>query len=250
MAEHPLEAAQITGKARALMLNLGNITDVRMQSMEISLKAAKEREIPVLLDLVGTACSSLRLNYAGHLLEIGGISILKGNMSELLAVAKRPSHSIGIDAGREDALTKQNLPEILEVFRKLSRKTGAVILASGREDLITNEKEAYLVSNGVRMLSQITGTGCMQGAICTAYLAGGKPAAAALLAATMMGIAGELAGFECRGPGSFQRELLDWLYTMEDSILEERSRIQKICVGDPQSILQLDKISDMEGAKT
>ena len=228
MAEHPREAAQITERAKALMLNLGNITDVRMESMELSLKAAKEKEIPVLLDLVGTACSNLRLNYARHLLEIGGISILKGNMSELLAVTGKPSHSIGIDAGWEDALNEQNLPEILEDFRKLSRKTGTVILASGREDLILDEKEAYLVSNGVRMLSQITGTGCMLGAICTAYLAGKEPVAAALLGVTMMGIAGEFAAFECRGPGSFQRELLDWLYTMEDRTLEKQSRIQRI----------------------
>lgn len=237
MAEHPRETAQITKGAKALMLNLGNITDVRMESMEISLNTAKENGIPVLLDLVGTACSSLRLNYAGHLLEIGGISVLKGNMSELFAITERPSHSIGIDAGQEDALTEQNLPEILEVFRKLSRKTGAVILASGREDLIADEKEAYLVSNGVRMLSRITGTGCMQGAICTAYLAGRKPVTAALLGAAMMGIAGELADFECRGPGSFQRELLDWLYTMDDCTLEKQSRIRRICEGDSRSVL-------------
>ena len=36
MAEHPLEVKEITETADALMLNLGSITDARMQSMEIS----------------------------------------------------------------------------------------------------------------------------------------------------------------------------------------------------------------------
>ena len=107
MAEHPAEVAQITATAGALMLNLGNITDVRMKSMEISLRTAKENEIPVLLDLVGTACSDLRFHYAKHLMEIGGIAVLKGNMSELLAIAGCPSHSIGVDAGEKDAVTNQ-----------------------------------------------------------------------------------------------------------------------------------------------
>ena len=39
MAEHPKEVREITDSARALMLNLGNITDARMTSMEISARA-------------------------------------------------------------------------------------------------------------------------------------------------------------------------------------------------------------------
>ena len=33
MAEHPAEVAEITSRAQALALNLGNITDARMESM-------------------------------------------------------------------------------------------------------------------------------------------------------------------------------------------------------------------------
>ena len=41
MAEHPGEVAEITATADALLLNLGNITDARMEAMPISLKTAK-----------------------------------------------------------------------------------------------------------------------------------------------------------------------------------------------------------------
>lgn len=57
MAEHPEEVEEITKTADALMLNLGNITDVRMQSMKIAAKTARTNHIPILIDLVGIACS-------------------------------------------------------------------------------------------------------------------------------------------------------------------------------------------------
>ena len=73
MAEHPAEVKEITETADALMLNLGSITDARMQSMEISLRAATEKGIPVVLDVVGTACSTLRREFAARLLLICGL---------------------------------------------------------------------------------------------------------------------------------------------------------------------------------
>ena len=161
MAEHPKEVAQITATAGALMLNLGNITDVRMESMEISLRTAKENDIPVLLDLVGTACSDLRFRYAKHLMEIGGIAVLKGNTSELLSIADCPSHSIGVDAGEKDAVTSQNQREMANIFGQLSKETGAVILASGKKDMVVSASSVYVLSNGDPMLACITGTGCV-----------------------------------------------------------------------------------------
>ena len=61
MAEHPLEVEEITKTAGALMLNLGNITDVRIESMKRSARTAAKEGIPVLLDLVGVSCSKIRM---------------------------------------------------------------------------------------------------------------------------------------------------------------------------------------------
>ena len=95
MAEHPAEVTGITASAGALMLNLGNITDARIESMKRSMRTAMENKIPVLLDLVGVACSDLRLDLARELLSIGYPAVLKGNMSELLAVSGLPSMRSG-----------------------------------------------------------------------------------------------------------------------------------------------------------
>lgn len=227
MAEHPKEAAQITASADALLLNLGNITDVRMESMEISLRTAKAQGIPVLLDLVGTACSKLRFEYANHLLSIGGITVLKGNMSEMLAMVNLPSHSVGIDAGKEDALNDENCGRITAAFQDFSHRTGTVILVSGKTDLVVSPEHVYYLSNGNPMMSAITGTGCMLGAVCTTCLPGADPIHSVILGTAIMGIAGEQAAVLSKGPGTFQTEFLDQVYLINPQILTERIRIEE-----------------------
>ena len=98
MAEHPGEVAEITAISQALALNLGNITDARMESMVIAGKTAKEKAVPITIDLVGTACSTMRKDYAQKLLAEIQPQIIKGNISEIRAVCGLESHSSGIDA--------------------------------------------------------------------------------------------------------------------------------------------------------
>ena len=172
MAEHPAEVEEITASSGALMLNLGNITDARIKSMKCSMRRAVENKIPVLLDLVGVACSDLRLDLARELLSIGHPAVLKGNMSELLAVSGLPSHAIGIDAGAQDALTSENIDAVSDVLKDFSRNNQAVVLATGKQDFVTDGEQVVLIENGTAALSGITGTGCMVGALTAAFLPG------------------------------------------------------------------------------
>ena len=255
MAEHPAEVADITASAGALMLNLGNITDARIESMKRSMRTAMENKIPVLLDLVGVACSDLRLDLARELLSIGHPAVLKGNMSELLAVSGLPSHAIGIDAGAQDALTAENMETVSEVLRAFSRSNQAIVLATGKQDFVTDGERIVLVQNGSAALSGITGTGCMVGALTAAFLPGcedniakemtdsieadvwsggemgfnersGNYLAAAVLGTALMGIAGEEAEKISRGPGSFQVNLLDEIYGLSDRQLLNLLKIE------------------------
>ena len=255
MAEHPAEVADITASAGALMLNLGNITDARIKSMKQSMRTAMENKIPVLLDLVGVACSSLRLDLARELLSIGHPAVLKGNMSELLAVSGLPSHAIGIDAGAQDALTAENMETVSEVLKAFSRSNQAIVLATGKQDFVTDGERVVLVQNGSAALSGITGTGCMVGALTAAFLPGcedniakemtdsietgvwsgveiglngrsGNYLAAAVLGTALMGIAGEEAEKISRGPGSFQVNLLDEIYGISDRQLLDLLKIE------------------------
>lgn len=64
MAEHPKEVHEITALAKALAVNLGNITDARAESIFISGGVAKNAQIPCVIDVVGAACSALRMELA------------------------------------------------------------------------------------------------------------------------------------------------------------------------------------------
>ena len=242
MAEHPAEVTDITASAGALMLNLGNITDARIESMKRSMRTAMENKIPVLLDLVGVACSDLRLDLARELLRIVHPAVLKGNMSELLAVSGLPSHAIGIDAGVEDALTEENIDGVSEVLKAFSRNNQAIVLATGKQDFVTDGERVVLVQNGSAALSAAFLPGCedniakeMTDSIEAGVWSGvemelngrsGNYLAAAVLGTALMGIAGEEAEKISRGPGSFQVNLLDEIYGLSDRQLLDLLKIE------------------------
>lgn len=225
MAEHPAEVAEITSHSQALALNLGNITDARMESMPKSLETASRLHIPVMLDLVGTACSNLRYEFAQKLMSIHMPKLLKGNMSELLAMSGQTAHAIGIDAGTQDVLTNDNRSRLKDLFQKKAAQWNTTLLITGKEDMVISANECAFITNGTPSMSQITGTGCMLGMICATYLAVTDPFTAALSAATEFGIAGEKAEKNSFGPGSFQIELFDQFYNLTEQDINSSKKV-------------------------
>lgn len=146
MAEHPAEVTEITRNSHALALNLGNITDARMKSMPESLKIAASLHIPVMLDLVGTACSNLRYEFAQKLMNIHMPELLKGNMSELLAMSGQTAHAIGIDAGVQDVLTDANRSHLKELFQEKASQWNTTLLITGKEDMIVSANKCEFIT--------------------------------------------------------------------------------------------------------
>ena len=85
MAEHPKEVHEITALAKALAVNLGNITDARAESIFISGGVAKNAQIPCVIDVVGAACSALRMELAQRFIRECAPCVIKGNLSEIKA---------------------------------------------------------------------------------------------------------------------------------------------------------------------
>ncbi len=220
MAQHPEEAAIITASAGAVMLNLGNITDVRKQSMIISADTAKEKGVPMLLDICGAACLPTRKEFALKIITASLPSVVKGNYSEILALLDDGYSSSGVDADK--ALTTE---QISTAAKELAKKLGTVILASGKTDIVTDGNSTVLVHNGTAQLGSITGTGCMQGALCSAYLAAADGFDAAVAASAVFGICGELAQTD-KGAGTFGVNLLDALCTVTDEQITTLARIE------------------------
>lgn len=215
MAEHPQEVGEITVTAKSLLLNLGNITDVRMESMRISLMTAKEKGIPVILDAVGIACSKLRRDFVSELLNIAVPTVIKGNYSEINALYHGEYRSAGVDA--DAALSVSSMDR---AAAELARKFHTIILASGKTDIVTDGRRLIHINNGTGQLATITGTGCMLGALCAAYLSVEPDIEAVVTACAVLGIAGQLSETDA-GSGTFMVNLMDTLSVMKDAQLEK-----------------------------
>lgn len=210
MAEHPKEVSEIIKTADALMLNIGNITDVRMESITISAKTAVENNIPFVFDVVGVACSELRRKFALDIINKYSPSIIKGNYSETKALCSYDYKSAGVDSDSE--LSAEN---ISKEALNLAQKHNCVVLASGKTDIVTDGQKLVYVKNGTPQLAQVTGTGCMLGALCAVYLSANKEIDSAITACAVLGICGELSETE-KGNGSFMVNLMDNLSTLSD----------------------------------
>ncbi len=204
MAEHPSEVYEITQTASALLLNLGNITDVRMQAMKISASAAAESYIPTVIDLVGISCSQLRRDFALELLDNNKIAVIKGNYSEIQALYNLNYRSTGVDSANDISAEK-----MCEINIELSKKYNALILASGKTDVIAFDGKLVCMSNGTAQLSKITGSGCMLGALCAAYISVTDVLSAVCLACAVLGISAETASENFCGNASFLTALID-----------------------------------------
>ncbi len=222
MAEHPDEVAEITGNAQALLLNLGNITDVRMLSMKRAALATKERKIPIVIDAVGIACSRLRREYLQELMNICVPTVIKGNYSEIQALYQENYHTPGVDT--DDAL-KESVVDHSAVM--LARRYSCMVLASGKTDILTDGVRLVHIKNGTAQLASITGTGCLLGALGAACLTVQSDLDGLITACALLGIGGERA-HTVQGTGTFGVGLLDALSTLQWADIQNDLKMEEI----------------------
>ena len=201
MAEHPKEVAKITSMASVLAVNLGNITDARINSIMISGKTSLENNIPSVIDAVGVTCSDIRLELAKEYINVCRPAVIKGNISEIKVLNGLSSDAAGIDVSDKDTFSSDNEVKMKytgELVKELAKKTNSVVVATGVVDTISDGCEVYYIQNGCEMMSSITGTGCMLNVLIASYISAGKYTDTKILdnaicATALLGIAGERA---------------------------------------------------------
>lgn len=223
MAEHPKECGQITLSAQALAVNLGNISDTRMDAIMISGKTAYENRLPIVIDIVGTACSDLRKNFALEFIKTAKPTVIKGNESEIRALCGLKCRTKGIDSCENNTID-----ELIECTENTAVKFNAVVMISGRTDVISNGENTVLVKNGSEYMPYVTGTGCMQNVVCGTFLSVCGAFEGAVCAAVTMGIAGEYAEEVFKRTGSitaFKNSLIDGLFNVDAQMYKERAKM-------------------------
>ncbi|MCX7048907.1 MAG: hydroxyethylthiazole kinase [Candidatus Sumerlaeota bacterium] len=223
MAHAESEMRDMAGIASALVVNIGTLSEPWIASMKTAMRAARERGIPIVLDPVGAGASVLRTNTARELAFEFSPAILRGNASEIAAVAGEAGRTKGVDSTRDSAEAGA-----IELARDLARRTKAVVCVSGAVDVITDGERVYLVRNGDPMMTKVTAMGCLCSAVVGAFAAvGGKDLLASTAnAMALMGVTGEIAKERAAGPGSFAVAFLDALAEITRSDLEARARME------------------------
>lgn len=232
MADDLEEAEEITSLCGGLNINIGTLNRNTIPSMLAAGKKANACGHPVLLDPVGAGASRLRTQTAGRLLEEVHFTAVRGNISEIKALALGRGGARGVDADSMDAVTDANLESTILFAGRFAEDTGAIVAITGAIDIVTDGCSAYVIRNGHPLMSKVTGTGCMLSAMMTAYLTANQeqPLEAAAAAICTMGLAGERAYQRLssrEGNASYRSKIIDEIFLMDGKTLEEGAKIRK-----------------------
>ena len=218
MAHAIEEVADMTAIASALVINIGTLSPSWIQAMHTAAAKAKETGVPIVLDPVGAGATSFRTDTVQDLLRTAAPAIIRGNASEIMALTRAGVTTKGVDS-------TFNSDNALECARSLNQTYGATVCVTGETDYILAEGSVFKVKNGHAMMPRVTGLGCTASALCGAFAAvNDNPQKAAAHAMAVMGIAGEMAADEAKGPGSLQMHFIDALYRISESDINTRLR--------------------------
>jgi hydroxyethylthiazole kinase len=220
MAHAVEEVEEMAGLAAALVLNIGTLSGPWIEAMKIAARAARKKGIPIVLDPVGAGATRFRTATALALLAEARPAVVRGNASEIRALALAEAGTRGVDS-------RHGSVEALGAAREMAALRGAVISVSGAVDLIVGEGKTAWVANGHPLMARVTGMGCAASALTAAFAAvNPSPLRAAAHAMAVMGIAGEMAAARSAGPGSFQVNFLDVLHALDESEIAQRLKIE------------------------
>jgi hydroxyethylthiazole kinase len=226
MADDIEEAADITAISSALVINIGTLNHRTVEAMLSSAKKANELGIPIVFDPVGAGASALRNKTTETILSKVKISVLRGNMSEMCFIAGLGASTKGVDASEQDIKSKDGVI----IAKTVAIKLGCVVAITGAMDIISDGESTITISNGHKMLSDVTGTGCMSTALVGSFCGATKDYfAAAIGGIASMGIAGEMAYEKARdkGTGSFHIAIIDAISQLTENVILERIKLDE-----------------------
>ncbi len=221
MAHAREEVEEMAAIAGALVLNIGTLSPHWVDAMIAAGKVANEREIPVVLDPVGVGATRYRTETAQRILDEVRVTVLRGNAGEVATLVGVEAEVRGvesIDAGGDAA----------ELAARAAQTLGLVASVTGPVDHVSGGGRTIAIENGDPMLATITGTGCISSALTGCFLAvnADRPLEAAAEALVALGVAGEDAARDAKGPGSFHVGLYDALAALDPATLDGKARIR------------------------
>ena len=241
MSECSEDLKDLISYASALLINIGTLTPEKVNYYKEAIKLGKEHNVLIVLDPVGCHAGAYRLSVVLDLIKTGSISLLRGNQSEIKAIYDALSPNDKADSSTAGkGVDGAQVADSAVIAYRLSRLINCPVVATGEEDYVSDGTRVFAVPHGHPIMTTVTGTGCLLGAVLAAFfgtydLARQRMAVGEFLAYTLAyyGLAGERAitnsGLK---PGSFSVAFMDALYEIDDAVLVSENRIRPIVVPD------------------
>ena len=255
MSECSEDLKDLIVHASALLINIGTLTPDKVSYYKEAIALAKKHGVPIVLDPVGCHAGAYRLSVVLDLLKTGAISLLRGNQSETKAIydalssdTKEAASTLG--KGVDGA---QVADSAVTAYR-LARLINCPVVATGEEDYVSDGTRVFAVPHGHPIMTAVTGTGCLLGAVLAAFFSAYYPCKDRLsigeflaYALAYYGLAGESA-VQVSGvqPGSFSVAFMDSLYTLDDAVLISENRIRPVVVPDQLQVYFISGTQDVE----
>lgn len=206
----------------AVLINTGTLTQAQAETMLAAAAAAKAAGVPTVLDPVAVGLLSFRTEFCHKLLAEFPPTMIRGNASEIMALAGENAQGRGVDS-----LNTSN--QAIHAAQRLARQTGAAVLVTGATDYATDGVRTFAITHGDPIMERVVGMGCSMGALAGACLASApSPLEAAAACAVIMGMAGEIAAAKHTHPGSFAPAFLDELDKLSPADIAANARISEI----------------------
>ncbi|REB07970.1 hydroxyethylthiazole kinase [Sporosarcina sp. BI001-red] len=209
MADSLEEAADIAAISSCTLLNIGTLDSTTVDSMIAAGKGALQHERPLVLDPVGAGATSFRKQTVAKLLNKLDFTLIRGNAGEIAAIAGVAWNAKGVDAGSGDI-------DIVDAAKQVARQNDCIVAVTGETDLVTDGEQVIRISGGHKLMSLVTGSGCLLSAVAGAFLAVSHGNTLQTVAESLAFYkkSGEIAAEQSFGPGDFAMNFLNTLHSL------------------------------------
>ena len=213
------EATQLARTTDGLLVNMGSVTKPQTESMRAAVSHANSAARPWVLVPAGIGALPLR-TFATKELMRRFPAVIRGNGSEIMFLAGAPTGGRGSESLIPSA-------DAVQGAQRLAGVTHAAVLVAGDTDYVAAEG-APVVAVPHAARPRFAGEGCIQGALCAAFLGALGTRArweAALAASIVMAIATEKALKVAKGPASFSVALIDALAALTPAEVQKLGKV-------------------------
>ncbi|WP_066453977.1 hydroxyethylthiazole kinase [Castellaniella caeni] len=220
MLDHEADAGQFAALADAILVNFGTATNQQLLAADAAIRVARALHKPWVLDPVSIGVIDYRSTRIRQAAEQQP-TVIRGNASEIAALAGLGTGGRGVDSTDE-------VDAVLTAALSLAQTTGAVVAVSGPRDAVVEASGSTVrvarLGGGHALMPRVVGTGCSLGSLTAAYLAacckeGASAFDATIAAHAHFKLAGQAAGQQAQGPGSFIPAFLDALYALPSAAM-------------------------------